>query len=204
MPVPISPADGSVEQVLAAAPKVQNRIPEGSTWDGTTDLPMDEGTFRQVISDMEPPDPGAAAPGTARHQGRSCADPSGRQRQARSRTEQARAVKEARGSGPGGEVKLMAALSEWLQIMLAEIARKRDDLERAREEDAQSGQTEKVVDRGAHTLPCAKSALQPTSERRTALDSDDVANTPMLESPAPQQGITSWRRLIAERPVSKT
>jgi hypothetical protein len=29
----------------------------------------------------------------------------------------------------------MAALSEWLQIMLAEIARKREDLERAREED---------------------------------------------------------------------
>ena len=30
----------------------------------------------------------------------------------------------------------MAALSEWLQIMLAEIARKREDLERAREEEA--------------------------------------------------------------------
>jgi hypothetical protein len=29
----------------------------------------------------------------------------------------------------------MAALSEWLQIMLAEIARKREDEERAREED---------------------------------------------------------------------
>jgi L,D-transpeptidase ErfK/SrfK len=63
VPVPISQADGSLEQVLAAAPKVQNRIPDGSTWDGTTDLPMDEGTFRQVISDMQPPEPGAAAPG---------------------------------------------------------------------------------------------------------------------------------------------
>jgi hypothetical protein len=29
----------------------------------------------------------------------------------------------------------MAALSEWLQIMLAEIARKREDLERARQEE---------------------------------------------------------------------
>jgi hypothetical protein len=29
----------------------------------------------------------------------------------------------------------MAALSEWLQIMLAEIARKREEAERAREED---------------------------------------------------------------------
>ncbi|HEY4210429.1 MAG TPA: hypothetical protein VGM84_03010 [Steroidobacteraceae bacterium] len=30
----------------------------------------------------------------------------------------------------------MAALSEWLQLMLAEIARKRDDLDRAREEES--------------------------------------------------------------------
>ncbi len=29
----------------------------------------------------------------------------------------------------------MARLSEWLQLMLAEIARKRDDAERAREEE---------------------------------------------------------------------
>jgi hypothetical protein len=63
VPVPISEVDGSLEQVLTAAIKVQNRIPEGSTWDGTTDLPMDEGTFRQVISDMQPPEPGEATPG---------------------------------------------------------------------------------------------------------------------------------------------
>ena len=31
----------------------------------------------------------------------------------------------------------MPALSEWLQLMLAEIARKRDDAERARDEEAQ-------------------------------------------------------------------
>jgi hypothetical protein len=31
----------------------------------------------------------------------------------------------------------MAALTEWLQLMLAEIARKKDDLERARAEEAQ-------------------------------------------------------------------
>ncbi len=30
----------------------------------------------------------------------------------------------------------MTALSEWLQLMLAEIARKREDLERAREEES--------------------------------------------------------------------
>ena len=39
----------------------------------------------------------------------------------------------------------MAALTEWLQIMLGEIARKREDLERAREEEAKRD-TEKVVD----------------------------------------------------------
>jgi len=37
----------------------------------------------------------------------------------------------------------MAALSEWLQIMLAEIARKRDDAERAREEETKR-ETEKM------------------------------------------------------------
>ena len=42
----------------------------------------------------------------------------------------------------------MAALSEWLQIMLAEIARKRDDLERAREEDVKRT-TEKSSDTAA-------------------------------------------------------
>jgi hypothetical protein len=39
----------------------------------------------------------------------------------------------------------MAALSEWLQIMLAEIARKREEVERAREEEAKRV-TEKVDD----------------------------------------------------------
>jgi hypothetical protein len=40
----------------------------------------------------------------------------------------------------------MAALSEWLQLMLAEIARKRDDLEVARAEEAK---------RATETLPTA-------------------------------------------------
>jgi hypothetical protein len=34
-------------------------------------------------------------------------------------------------------VLALRALSEWLQLMLAEIARKREDLERARAEEAQ-------------------------------------------------------------------
>jgi hypothetical protein len=43
------------------------------------------------------------------------------------------------------------ALSEWLQLMLAEIARKRDDLERARAEEAR-----RMEERGA--APPADSA----------------------------------------------
>jgi hypothetical protein len=46
----------------------------------------------------------------------------------------------------------MAALSEWLQIMLAEIARKREDLERAREEEAKRD-SEKVQDSAPPAQP---------------------------------------------------
>ncbi len=62
VPVPVSSTDASLEQVLAAAPRVQNVLPEGSTWDGTSDLPMDQASFNQIISEIEP---GKAAPGAA-------------------------------------------------------------------------------------------------------------------------------------------
>ena len=39
----------------------------------------------------------------------------------------------------------MAQISEWLQIMLAEIARKREDGERAREEDVKRTAEKKVA-----------------------------------------------------------
>jgi L,D-transpeptidase ErfK/SrfK len=54
LPVAITVADASVEQIVAAAPRVQNVLPDGSTWDGKSDLPMDEATFRQVLSEKEP------------------------------------------------------------------------------------------------------------------------------------------------------
>jgi L,D-transpeptidase ErfK/SrfK len=60
VPVPISLADGSIDQVLASASKVQNHLPDGSTWDGKTDLPMDEATFHQVMSEIEPGSSGSA------------------------------------------------------------------------------------------------------------------------------------------------
>ena len=59
IPVPISLADSSLDTVLASATKVQNHVPDGSTWDGKTDLPMDEGTFRQMMSEVEPGSSGA-------------------------------------------------------------------------------------------------------------------------------------------------
>ena len=60
IPVAITMADGGVEQVLAAAPRVQNVLPVGSTWDGRSDLPMDEASFQQMMSEVEP---GAASGG---------------------------------------------------------------------------------------------------------------------------------------------
>jgi L,D-transpeptidase ErfK/SrfK len=58
--VPISSSDASLEQVLAGAPRVQNVLPEGSTWDGKSDLPMDQASFSQLMSEIEP---GSAPPG---------------------------------------------------------------------------------------------------------------------------------------------
>ncbi len=61
IPVPVSSTDASLEQVLAAASRVQNVLPEGATWDGKSDLPMDQGSFNQLMSEIEP---GSSPPGT--------------------------------------------------------------------------------------------------------------------------------------------
>ena len=41
---------------------MQNVLPPGSTWDGKTDLPMDEGSFRQILSEIQPGTPAPGAP----------------------------------------------------------------------------------------------------------------------------------------------
>jgi hypothetical protein len=51
----------------------------------------------------------------------------------------------------------MPVLSEWLQLMLAEIARKREDLERARDEDSQR--------RAEKSSPATVSAADATNSR---------------------------------------
>ena len=39
---------------------VRNELPDGSTWDGKTDLPMDQATFNQMLSEIEPGSNGAS------------------------------------------------------------------------------------------------------------------------------------------------
>jgi L,D-transpeptidase ErfK/SrfK len=62
VPVPITTSGASVDAILAAAARVQNVLPEGSTWDGKSDLPMDEATFQQMLSEKEPDAAAPAAP----------------------------------------------------------------------------------------------------------------------------------------------
>ena len=70
----------------------------------------------------------------------------------------------------------MAPLSQWLQLMLAEIARKREDLERAREEAAQ---------RESEARASALSSQWEAREARITPargDSDDPSAPAVLES----------------------
>ncbi len=66
VPVPVTASGASLEEVLAGAPRVQNVLAEHASWDGKSDLPMDEATFKQMMTDAEPKaDTPAAAPAGA-------------------------------------------------------------------------------------------------------------------------------------------
>jgi L,D-transpeptidase ErfK/SrfK len=52
--VPVSVSAGSIEQVVSAAPLVQNRIPEGSNWDGADEVDADAQSYQQLQSEREP------------------------------------------------------------------------------------------------------------------------------------------------------
>jgi L,D-transpeptidase ErfK/SrfK len=52
--VPVVATAGTVESVLNQALLVQNRIPEGSTWDGADDVAHDEQSYKQLLSEREP------------------------------------------------------------------------------------------------------------------------------------------------------
>jgi L,D-transpeptidase ErfK/SrfK len=47
--------DDGLEQVIARATLVQNTLPEGSTWDGKTDLPLTDAEFNKMLSETAPP-----------------------------------------------------------------------------------------------------------------------------------------------------
>ena len=55
--VPVSNPGGSVDEILAVAPVVQNRIPSGSNWDGADELDADSQSFQQLLSEREPQGP---------------------------------------------------------------------------------------------------------------------------------------------------
>ncbi len=54
IPVPVSGEGGSIESVLADAPEVQNRIPDGSNWDGSDDTGSSGKSAQQLLSEREP------------------------------------------------------------------------------------------------------------------------------------------------------
>jgi L,D-transpeptidase ErfK/SrfK len=54
IPVSISGSGDTIEHLVAMAPRVQNVVPQGASWDGKTDLPLDEQAFRAMLSDRDP------------------------------------------------------------------------------------------------------------------------------------------------------
>jgi L,D-transpeptidase ErfK/SrfK len=68
IPVSVSGGGSSEEAVIAAAPRVQNRIPVGSNWDGKDDTGSNGSSAQQLLTEREPssttpPAPGSHAPG---------------------------------------------------------------------------------------------------------------------------------------------
>ena len=61
IPVSISGGPDSLGQIVASATLVQNKVAPGATWDGVSDLPVDEATFQELMSDREPPVEAASA-----------------------------------------------------------------------------------------------------------------------------------------------
>ncbi len=63
IPAPIAGGSASVDTEVAAAAVVENRVPDGATWDGVSGLPIDEKTFQDMFSDNEA-EPAPATNGT--------------------------------------------------------------------------------------------------------------------------------------------
>ncbi len=55
VPVPVTGKGGGIDAVLAAAPTVANRIPDGADWDGKEDTGTDGKSAQQLLLEREPP-----------------------------------------------------------------------------------------------------------------------------------------------------
>ncbi len=57
VPVPVTGERSGTDTVLAQALKVENRLPEGSNWDGKSGLLIDEKTFNDLLGGRAPAEP---------------------------------------------------------------------------------------------------------------------------------------------------
>src|SRR6202167_4235402 len=68
IPVPVTGDPVGTDEVIAHALLVQNILPEGSNWDGTSGLLVDEKTYNELLGDREKPAPAPAPPPEATSQ----------------------------------------------------------------------------------------------------------------------------------------
>ena len=61
IPVSVSGGPDQLDHIVATATLVQNKVAPGATWDGLSDLPVDEETFQELVSDRESSVESAAA-----------------------------------------------------------------------------------------------------------------------------------------------
>lgn len=61
IPVSVTGGPDQLEAIVTNAAIVQNKVAPGATWDGLSDLPVDEATFQELVSDREPSVESAAA-----------------------------------------------------------------------------------------------------------------------------------------------
>jgi len=61
IPVSVSGGPDQLDAIVASATVVQNKVAPGATWDGVSDLPVDEATFQELVSDRESSVESAAA-----------------------------------------------------------------------------------------------------------------------------------------------
>ena len=66
IPVSVTGGPDQLDHIVATATIVQNKVAPGATWDGVSDLPVDEATFQELVSDREPSVESAAAAARAR------------------------------------------------------------------------------------------------------------------------------------------